>query len=412
MNNIHTIRKRTQISNSIFIALIAIIITNNNIKSRMPSNILKILKLYERKLYNQGFNFWNKRYQKKLSPIMEDIEIKNPSIINNNNIIIHTTWTYNNNNINHKSLLNFRDEDIVPLIFVHGYGAANGYFYSVLPGIAHLYTKGPVISIDLPGSGMSSRPEWSEIFLEGRDDALEVENFYIKSIEFFRNKIGAKKLILCGHSLGGYLISNYAIQYPQHVNRLILSSTPAIEHQIISHPFFRWENMGDKIKNYVIKSWEKISPFSIVRFGLYKGIGYKLLKLHLNRSLDNNAICLNKKLFINYIYNNWWLGNVSIGGKLHCKLLHPTIGNQRTLKDRLLQINIPNISFIYGKNDWVSPSHACLLHNNLIKRNEIISNVYILQKSNHQIVVNNCCEFVKIISRILANKDKNNIVNL
>ena len=411
MNEIHIVRKRTKISNSIFIALIAIIITNNNVKSRMPNNILKILKFYERKLYKQGFDFWNKRFNKELYPIMEDIEIKNPSIINNNNIIIHTTWTYNNNN-NYRSLLDFKDKEFVPLILVHGYGAANGYFFSVLPGIAHTYKKGPVISIDLPGSGMSSRPEWTDVFLKGRDDALEVEKFYVQSIEYLRNKIGAKKIILLGHSLGGYLISNYTIHYPQNVSRLILSSTPAIEHQIISHPFFRWENMGDNIKRYVIKSWEKISPFSIVRFGLYKGIGYKLLKLHLNRSLDSNAICLNKRLFINYIYNNWWLGNVSIGGKLHCKLLHPTVGNQRTLKDRLLKINIPCISFIYGKRDWVSPSHACLLHKNIIKRNEIISNVYILKNSNHQIVVNNCCDFVNIITRILDNKDKNDIVKL
>jgi cardiolipin-specific phospholipase len=44
-------------------------------------------------------------------------------------------------------------------------------------------------------------------------------------MEAWRKVQGLNKMILCGHSLGGYLSFAYAERYPQHVDRLILGTS-------------------------------------------------------------------------------------------------------------------------------------------------------------------------------------------
>ena len=82
---------------------------------------------------------------------------------------------------------------------------------------------------DQRGSGQSTRPI----------DRLEEQNFYsnmveidrivglgaqIADIERIRRILGEKKLIIIGHSFGGFLASLYAAEFPEHVEALILIS--------------------------------------------------------------------------------------------------------------------------------------------------------------------------------------------
>ena len=63
----------------------------------------------------------------------------------------------------------------------------------------------------LPG-----RPEFTARSREAAED------FFISSLEVWREKNGLEKMILLGHSMGGYLAATYALQYPQHVQTLVL----------------------------------------------------------------------------------------------------------------------------------------------------------------------------------------------
>ena len=53
-----------------------------------------------------------------------------------------------------------------------------------------------------------------------------------ETIDYFNNyfeswRIGMgnlKDFYLSGHSFGGYLVSNYAVKYPQHIKKLLLLS--------------------------------------------------------------------------------------------------------------------------------------------------------------------------------------------
>mmetsp|Transcript_7148 Transcript_7148/g.6236 ORF Transcript_7148/g.6236 Transcript_7148/m.6236 type:complete len:141 (+) Transcript_7148:368-790(+) len=53
----------------------------------------------------------------------------------------------------------------------------------------------------------------------------ETEEFFIKSLKLWKDKLGLKKKIyLAGHSLGGYVASTFALRYPQDIEKLLLIS--------------------------------------------------------------------------------------------------------------------------------------------------------------------------------------------
>ena len=57
------------------------------------------------------------------------------------------------------------------------------------------------------GFGRSSRPLFSS-------DGLEAEQQLVRSIEAWRKEMKLEKMILLGHSMGGFLAASYAIKYP------------------------------------------------------------------------------------------------------------------------------------------------------------------------------------------------------
>jgi pimeloyl-ACP methyl ester carboxylesterase len=70
----------------------------------------------------------------------------------------------------------------------------------------------------LIGFGRSSRPEEFSI------DHLVRETQFVESIEAWRKEMKLEKMILLGHSFGGYISAAYVIRYPKNVKGLILSS--------------------------------------------------------------------------------------------------------------------------------------------------------------------------------------------
>jgi abhydrolase domain-containing protein 5 len=50
----------------------------------------------------------------------------------------------------------------------------------------------------------------------------EAEDFFLDSLAAWRKEMKMPKMILMGHSLGGYLAATYALRYPEDVEHLIL----------------------------------------------------------------------------------------------------------------------------------------------------------------------------------------------
>lgn len=109
----------------------------------------------------------------------------------------------------------------VPLVLLHGLGAACGLWLLNLDTFAR---SRPVYAMDILGFGRSSRPNFGK-------EASEVEAQFVSSIEEWRREMNLKEMILCGHSMGGYLATSYAITHPDRVKHLILADPWGFPHK-------------------------------------------------------------------------------------------------------------------------------------------------------------------------------------
>ena len=82
--------------------------------------------------------------------------------------------------------------------------------------------------------GLSSRPSSHLLSSPAKAPVparvARAEHFFISSLESWRQSVGVDKLVLVGHSLGGYLASAYAVRYPNNVSGLVLVSPAGIPH--------------------------------------------------------------------------------------------------------------------------------------------------------------------------------------
>jgi pimeloyl-ACP methyl ester carboxylesterase len=104
------------------------------------------------------------------------------------------------------------ESKMTPIVMVHGFGAGIAFWVMNLEEIAK---DRPLYAIDLLGFGRSSRPKFSS-------DSDEIEQQYVCSIERWREIMGIEKMVLLGHSFGGYLSSAYAMKHPQKIEHLVL----------------------------------------------------------------------------------------------------------------------------------------------------------------------------------------------
>ena len=120
----------------------------------------------------------------------------------------------------------FLDKKKSTIIMVHGFNSSCSHYIKM---IKNFYEDYNVYAIDMIGMGFSSRPQ------PKFEDSKEYINFFVDSIEAFRMEIfknyseeDNKKFYLVGHSLGGYISTNYSIKYPKYIIKLFLLSPVGI----------------------------------------------------------------------------------------------------------------------------------------------------------------------------------------
>lgn len=91
--------------------------------------------------------------------------------------------------------------------------------------IGPLASKYEVYAIDLPGMGLSSKPEWK---FEGAEPVI---TFFVESVDEWRKLMKIESLSLAGHSLGGYICGHYALSHPDKVEKLIMMSAAGVTKQ-------------------------------------------------------------------------------------------------------------------------------------------------------------------------------------
>ncbi|TCK25252.1 alpha/beta fold hydrolase [Pseudonocardia endophytica] len=95
-----------------------------------------------------------------------------------------------------------------PLVLVHGIGDSSATWESVLPALARRHL---VVAPDLLGHGHSDKPR--------ADYSVAA---YANGVRDLLGVLGLERVTLVGHSLGGGVAMQFAYQYPDRVERLVL----------------------------------------------------------------------------------------------------------------------------------------------------------------------------------------------
>jgi pimeloyl-ACP methyl ester carboxylesterase len=102
-----------------------------------------------------------------------------------------------------------------PVVLVHGLAACWQCWLEQIPRLAAEGRR--VIALDLPGFGASEMP---------RDD-MSIAAFG-RSVESLCDELDLGQVVVVGHSMGGFTAAEFAIQYPQRVERLVLQAAAGI----------------------------------------------------------------------------------------------------------------------------------------------------------------------------------------
>lgn len=250
-----------------------------------------------------------------------------------------------------------------PLLLVHGIA---GFLEEWEPAIEKLSNHFRVIALDLPGHGLSDKPEIPYTL-----DCLT---------GFLKDFITAKKLskiYLAGHSLGGAVCFNFVLKYPSVVKKLIL-----INSAFTKIPFF----------------------FRVFSFGFLQKINFtvpfSLVKTSSRRTFYNKDAVTED--WLNRAYN--YINNPGALRTMF-SVVHECMSFSGLKKDlvntfshRLSQIEIPAL-ILYGDKDRILSNENSLLLHKLIKN----SKIYPVKDCGHELQYEQCDTFYSVTIQFLEN---------
>lgn len=104
------------------------------------------------------------------------------------------------------------------LLLIHGIAGSSATWEKVLPGLAERYT---VVAPDLLGHGQSAKPR--------TDYSLGA---YASAIRDLLGALGYERGTILGHSLGGGVAMQFAYQFPERCERLVLVSSGGLGEEL------------------------------------------------------------------------------------------------------------------------------------------------------------------------------------
>lgn len=270
-------------------------------------------------------------------------------------------------------------------LFIPGFGMGFGTFvknFDILVEFSDVY------AIDLLGFGLSSRPTFSSV-------PEEIVDQFTQSIEDWRLALGIQKLILVGHSFGGYIATQYAINYPKNVTHLILIEPWGFPP--------KQSNQGDFLNRTKIK----VSPvtFAIAKFQLKFLLPFAFVRItsrfaaYFFRKMRPDLIrifrdVLSSKTIVDYFvhYNSQYPS-----GEIAFSALHIPMGWSRVplLPERIKQLDSEvGINFIYGSRSWMS-CESCDTVKHILTRNKL--EMVVIDGASHHVYAEKVGEVNQIL---------------
>ncbi|KAL4445756.1 hypothetical protein ABPG77_008955 [Micractinium sp. CCAP 211/92] len=236
-------------------------------------------------------------------------------------------------------------------VAIPGYSTGSSFLFKLFDGLSAAMR---LYAIDLLGTGLSGRPPFR---VRSREEA---EQFFVKSLEAWRQAQGLDQMVLMGHSMGGYLSACYALQHPERVQHLILMCPAGIGKKpddwqppaVVRNP---WTVRGQMFR-LASRLWNwDVTPGSIVRcFGPWgPGLTSKYCRSRFTRQqqLNEDEVAALEQ----YHYHS--LAPRGSGEFALRHLLAPFAWPHAPLEERMAELDVP-ITFIYGEADWMDQRAA------------------------------------------------------
>ncbi|XP_022060806.1 (Lyso)-N-acylphosphatidylethanolamine lipase [Acanthochromis polyacanthus] len=279
-----------------------------------------------------------------------------------------------------------------PLVMVHGFGGGVGLWIRNLDALSR---SRPVHAFDLLGFGRSSRPVFSS-------DAVKAEEQFIDSIEQWRQSVGLENMILLGHSLGGYLATSYAIQYPSRVSHLILVDPWGFPERPKTHPQTQDQDDQGQAKRPVPPRWLKpiisvvslFNPLAVIRAAGPWGPGLvNRFRPDFKRKFED---LFDDDTMTEYIYH---CNAQTPSGEVGFRAMAASLGwAKNPMLERVDQLSpsIP-VTMLYGAQSWVDSSSG----NRVAEiRGQANTRVLLINQASHHVYADQPEQFNKVVENI------------
>jgi pimeloyl-ACP methyl ester carboxylesterase len=267
------------------------------------------------------------------------------------------------------------------MIIIHGFQGSSITFFKMFH---HLCQRYNIYCPDLIGMGLSSRPQVNFTKAE------EYIDFFVESLEKFREKLNIKSFHLIGHSFGGYISANYALRYPENISKLTLLSPAGISDLAKGGNISEYMPFGKKVGlTMMVPLWGMKSTVS----DLY---GNGLLKFIINKSLRKRYdIGKLESELLSQLYEIILEYPKNLDTVLYYIFKPPIPSVKIPLEDRLIkEVKDFKIDFYFGELDWMDQIGSRRVCQSDPER----FSLYIISKFGHNFNLENPDELCEVIN--------------
>ncbi|XP_028832509.1 (Lyso)-N-acylphosphatidylethanolamine lipase [Denticeps clupeoides] len=281
------------------------------------------------------------------------------------------------------------------LVMVHGFAGGVGLWVRNLDALSR---SRPVYAFDLLGFGRSSRPHFPS-------DAKQAEEQSVNSIEQWRQTIGLDRMILLGHSLGGYLATSYAIQYPERVSHLILVDPWGFPERPAPHS--ETEGQEVELKRPAPPRWVKaiasvvtlFNPLAVIRAAGPWGPGLvNRFRPDFKRKFED---LFDDNTMTEYIYH---CNAQTPSGEVGFRAMSESLGWAKLpmiKRVHLLPPSLP-VTMIYGARSWVDSSTGDRVAE---IRGKSVTHVRVINNASHHVYADQPEDFNNMVQKICSAVD-------
>jgi pimeloyl-ACP methyl ester carboxylesterase len=221
-----------------------------------------------------------------------------------------------------------------PILLLHGTGSSLHTFNGWIP---FLEDSRRVIRLDLPGYGLTDSFE---------DGDYSIAR-YVEFLHSFTSELDLDRIVIAGNSLGGKIAWNYALEYPQEVDGLILINSAGVSTESKSKPVAFTLAQTPLLKHFL----RFITPKSIAR-----------------RSLEN--VYYDKSLVNDELVDRYFELTLCEGNRDAFIARFNSIKRERPWKDLSL-IQVPTL-ILWGEHDMLIPVEAAHLFSQELPNDSLV----------------------------------------